>query len=58
MTPHAMHVLPPDMRTLRRAIGPLGIEGDAWDIVRAVAFLASEDSGFMTGSTLTINGGQ
>ena len=57
MTPHAMHVLPPDMRTLRRAIGPLGIEGDAWDIARAVAFLASEDARFITGTLLPVDGG-
>ena len=37
---------------------PVGRLGMADEIARAVAFLASEDSGFMTGSTLTINGGQ
>lgn len=57
MTPHAMHVLPEGLRTLRRAIGPLGIEGDAWDIARAVAFLASDDARFITGVLLPVDGG-
>lgn len=57
MTPHAMHVLPGDMRALRRAIGPLGVEGDAWDIARAVAFLASDDARFITGVLLPVDGG-
>jgi acetoacetyl-CoA reductase len=37
---------------------PVGRLGMADEIARAVAFLASEDSGFMTGSTLSLNGGQ
>ena len=57
MTPHAMHVLPQGLRTLRRAIAPLGIEGDAWDIARAVAFLASDDARFITGVLLPVDGG-
>lgn len=57
MTPHAMHVLPPDVRTLRSAIGPLGIEGDAWDIARAVSFLASDEARFITGVLLPVDGG-
>lgn len=57
MTPHAMHVLPPDVRTLRRAIGPLGIEGDAWDVAHAVAFLASDEARFITGVLLPVDGG-
>ncbi|MER2267408.1 beta-ketoacyl-ACP reductase, partial [Methylobacterium oxalidis] len=31
---------------------------EAEEIARAVEYLAAEDSGFITGSTLTINGGQ
>jgi NAD(P)-dependent dehydrogenase (short-subunit alcohol dehydrogenase family) len=57
MTPHAAHVLQPDMRELRRAIGPLGIEGDAWDIAHAVAFLVSDDARFVTGAVLPVDGG-
>ena len=37
---------------------PVGRLGDAYEIARAVAFLASENAGFVTGSTLSINGGQ
>jgi acetoacetyl-CoA reductase len=32
--------------------------GEPEEIARAVVFLASDDGGFITGSTLTINGGQ
>jgi acetoacetyl-CoA reductase len=32
--------------------------GEPEEIARAVAFLASDDAGFITGSTLSINGGQ
>jgi acetoacetyl-CoA reductase len=37
---------------------PVGRLGMADEIARCVAFLASEDSGFITGATLTANGGQ
>ena len=37
---------------------PVGRLGHADEIARGVAFLASEDAGFVTGSTLSINGGQ
>jgi acetoacetyl-CoA reductase len=37
---------------------PVGRLGSAFEIARGVAFLASEDAGFITGSTLSINGGQ
>ena len=37
---------------------PVGRLGMADEIARTVAFLASEDAGFITGSTITINGGQ
>ena len=37
---------------------PVGRLGEAAEIGRAVVFLAAEDAGFITGSTLTINGGQ
>ena len=32
--------------------------GEPEEIARCVVFLASDDSGFITGSTLTANGGQ
>ncbi len=37
---------------------PVGRLGEAEEVARAVVFLAAEDNGFITGSTLTINGGQ
>ena len=37
---------------------PLGRLGEPEEIARCVAFLASDDAGFITGSTLTANGGQ
>ena len=37
---------------------PVGRLGQATEIARGVAFLCSEDGGFVTGSTLSINGGQ
>ncbi|QJQ33599.1 acetoacetyl-CoA reductase [Sphingomonas lacunae] len=37
---------------------PVGRLGKAEEIARGVAFLCSEDAGFLTGSTLSINGGQ
>jgi acetoacetyl-CoA reductase len=37
---------------------PVGRLGQASEIARGVTFLCSEDGGFVTGSTLSINGGQ
>jgi acetoacetyl-CoA reductase len=37
---------------------PVGRLGEAEEIARTVVFLAAEDGGFITGSTLSINGGQ
>jgi acetoacetyl-CoA reductase len=37
---------------------PIGRLGQAHEIARGVAFLVSEDGGFVTGSTLSLNGGQ
>lgn len=37
---------------------PIGRLGMAEEIARGVAFLTSENGGFMTGSTMSINGGQ
>ncbi|MDO5652215.1 MAG: 3-oxoacyl-ACP reductase FabG [Moraxella sp.] len=36
---------------------PAGKLGEAKDIAKAVAFLASEDAGYITGTTLHVNGG-
>ena len=47
-------------RVLERIVEriPVGRLGQARDIARGVAFLTSDDAGFITGSTLSINGGQ
>jgi acetoacetyl-CoA reductase len=37
---------------------PAGRLGQPEEIGRAVVFLASDDAGFITGSTLSANGGQ
>jgi acetoacetyl-CoA reductase len=37
---------------------PVGRLGMADEIARCVAFLAAEDSGFITGATISVNGGQ
>ncbi|NNF23871.1 MAG: acetoacetyl-CoA reductase [Rhodobacteraceae bacterium] len=37
---------------------PVGRLGEADEIARCVAFLASDDAGFITGSTVSANGGQ
>lgn len=44
-------------RRVRRAIAPIGIEGDAWDIAQATLFLAGPESRFITGITLPVDGG-
>ena len=36
---------------------PMQWLGDAWDIARAAAFLASDEARFITGQTLTVDGG-
>jgi len=37
---------------------PVGRLGTPHEIARCVLFLVSEDAGFITGATLTVNGGQ
>jgi 3-oxoacyl-[acyl-carrier protein] reductase len=47
----------PDYRAAVEAATPLGRFGAPDDIAAAVAFLASDDAGFITGQTLKVNGG-
>jgi acetoacetyl-CoA reductase len=37
---------------------PVNRLGEADEIAKAVVYLAGDDAGFMTGSVMTINGGQ
>ena len=53
---HKQHTSPESALITIEGI-PLGRSGTSEDIARAVAFLASEYNGFMTGATLDINGG-
>lgn len=57
MTPHAMSKLPESMRESRRKVGPLGVEGDAWDIAQAVLFISSDEARFINGVHLAVDGG-
>jgi len=50
--------VPPDVLEKIVAKIPTGRLGQASEIARGVAFLCGEDAGFVTGSTLSINGGQ
>lgn len=45
---------------LEKIVGkiPVGRLGQAQEVARGVAFLCSDDAGFVTGSTMSINGGQ
>jgi len=50
--------VPPDVLEKIVARIPVGRLGRAEEIARGVTFLCSENGGFITGSTLSINGGQ
>ncbi|MGZ8364175.1 MAG: acetoacetyl-CoA reductase [Caulobacteraceae bacterium] len=50
--------VPPEVLAKIVAKVPVGRLGQADEIARGVAFLCGEDAGFITGSTLSINGGQ
>jgi NAD(P)-dependent dehydrogenase (short-subunit alcohol dehydrogenase family) len=57
-TPLVAHILGNASHVARYAEGsPLGRLGQPEDIARVALFLASDDSGFMTGSVLTADGG-
>jgi len=50
--------VPADVLTKIISKIPVGRLGQAEEIARGVLFLCGEDAGFMTGSTMSINGGQ
>jgi len=43
-TSHVAVVIPDAARQMRRRAGPLGTEGDAWDVAWAAVFLASDEA--------------
>jgi NAD(P)-dependent dehydrogenase (short-subunit alcohol dehydrogenase family) len=44
-------------RDQRREIAPLGVEGTPWDVAGAAVFLAGDDSRFVSGTCLVVDGG-
>ena len=46
-----------EMRERRRKAGPLGSEGNAWDVAWAAVFYASDESRWITGTILPIDAG-
>lgn len=56
-TPMLDGLIPDEARAARRNAGPLGIEGDAWDVARAALFLASDEARFITATCLPVDGG-
>lgn len=50
--------VPPDALKVVIAKIPVGRLGEAHEVARAVCFLADDTAGFITGETLSINGGQ
>jgi len=53
-----VRAVPPNVLEKIIAKIPVGRLGQAEEIARAVLFLVADDAGFVTGSTLSINGGQ
>ena len=53
-----VRAVPADVLTKIIAGIPVGRLGQPYDIARTVVFLVSEDAGFITGSTISVNGGQ
>ncbi|TIW59500.1 MAG: SDR family oxidoreductase, partial [Mesorhizobium sp.] len=49
--------LPEEQQTVLKTQIPLGRLGSPEDIAHAVAFLASPQAGYITGTTLHVNGG-
>jgi NAD(P)-dependent dehydrogenase (short-subunit alcohol dehydrogenase family) len=56
-TPHVENVGPPNAREIRNRLNMLGIEGDGWDAAFAALFFASDESRFITGQCLCVDGG-
>jgi NAD(P)-dependent dehydrogenase (short-subunit alcohol dehydrogenase family) len=46
-----------EMWKRRDAICPTGKQGEPWDVAYAALFLASDESKYVTGTTLIVDGG-
>ncbi len=55
--PNSIKKIPEDIRELRRKAGPLGTEGNAWDVAWAAVFLATEESRWISGTLIPIDAG-
>ena len=49
--------MPEAAKTATLASIPMGRLGQAEDVARAIAFLAAEESGYITGQVLCVDGG-
>jgi len=56
-TPMAADGMAPERREARKNASALKIEGTAWDVANAVAFLASDAARYITGQILIVDGG-
>ena len=56
-TPMVGGTMEPITRERRRKAGPLGVEGNAWDIAYAALFLASDESRWVSGVVLPVDAG-
>jgi NAD(P)-dependent dehydrogenase (short-subunit alcohol dehydrogenase family) len=56
-TPMVAEHMTPERRERRAKASPLGIEGNAWDIGWAAVYLASQESRWVTGQVLSVDGG-
>lgn len=50
--------MPEAIRTLRKNLAPLRIEGYGWDVGNAVVFLASDEARWITGVVLPVDAGR
>ncbi len=56
-TPMVAGAMADEFRDLRRRAGPLGTEGEAWDIGWAAVFLASDESRWVSGIVMPVDAG-